>query len=118
MTNPLHDAAMADDRRPFSVPQLAYRWGCSEALIRKLIRDQRLQCFRLGALIRISASEVERFECESSGSIPSNDCSADMQSSTSTKASASGEGSTARIARAPRRKRGSSMPSADLRLVP
>lgn len=50
--------------RPFSVPQLAHRWGCSEGLIRKMIRDGRLQCFRPGTLIRISAAEVERFECQ------------------------------------------------------
>jgi excisionase family DNA binding protein len=54
-TNP----SMPDDRRPFSVPQLAERWGCSQGLVRKLIRDGRLQCFRPGALIRISAAEVE-----------------------------------------------------------
>jgi excisionase family DNA binding protein len=49
---------------PFSVPQLAQRWGCSEGLIRKLIRNKRLQCFRPGSLIRISVAEVERFECQ------------------------------------------------------
>lgn len=52
------------DARPFSVPQLADRWGCSEGLVRKLIRDEQLQCFRPGALIRISAAEVERYECQ------------------------------------------------------
>jgi len=45
--------------RPFSVPQLAHRWGCSEGLIRKMIRDGRLQCFRPGTLIRISAAKPE-----------------------------------------------------------
>lgn len=48
--------------RPFSVPQLAERWGCSQGLIRKLIRAGDLPCFRPGNLIRISAAEVERYE--------------------------------------------------------
>ena len=52
------------DARPYSVPQLAERWGCSEGLVRKLIRSGDLQCFRPGALIRISAAEVERYECQ------------------------------------------------------
>ncbi len=59
-------ALLTDDRRPYSVPQLAERWGCSEGLIRKLINTGELQCFRPGALIRISAAEVERYECQSS----------------------------------------------------
>lgn len=29
------------DRPPFSVPMLAERWGCSEGLVRKLIRNGR-----------------------------------------------------------------------------
>lgn len=49
---------------PFSVGQLADRWGCSEGLVRKLIRNGDLQCFRPGALIRISVEEVERYECQ------------------------------------------------------
>jgi len=50
--------------RPFSVPQVAERWGCSEGLVRKLIRSGELACFRPGTLIRIAAAEVERFECQ------------------------------------------------------
>lgn len=53
-----------EDRRPYSVPQLAMRWGCSQGLIRKMIDDGRLQSFRLGTLIRISATEVEKIECQ------------------------------------------------------
>lgn len=49
--------------RPYSVPGLASRWGCSEGIIRGLIRDKILAHFRIGTLIRIRASEVERFEC-------------------------------------------------------
>lgn len=50
------------DIRPYSVPQLADRWGCSGSMVRKLINQGDLQSFRIGALIRISASEVERYE--------------------------------------------------------
>ncbi|QUM70831.1 helix-turn-helix domain-containing protein [Sphingopyxis granuli] len=50
------------DIRPYSVPQLAERWGCSDSMIRKLINLGELKCFRIGALIRIAAAEVERFE--------------------------------------------------------
>ena len=67
---------------PFSVSQLAHRWGCSEGLIRKLIREGRLQCFRPGTLIRIAVSEVERYECQNmQTNIPSSDSAADLPSS-------------------------------------
>ncbi|WP_082701931.1 helix-turn-helix domain-containing protein [Novosphingobium sp. FSW06-99] len=55
-------ASTSDTARPMSVPQLATRWGCSDGLIYKLIKEGRLQCFRPGTLIRISVAEVERFE--------------------------------------------------------
>src|SRR3546814_3889152 len=48
------------DIRPYSVPQLAERWGCSDSMIRKLINEGELQSFRIGVLIRISAAEVEK----------------------------------------------------------
>lgn len=50
------------DVRPYSIAQLAERWGCSDSMIRKLINQGQLGCFRIGALIRIPASEVVRFE--------------------------------------------------------
>lgn len=40
-------AARIEDAKPFSVPQLAERWGCSDGLIYKLIRSNRLHSFRL-----------------------------------------------------------------------
>lgn len=46
--------------RPFSVPQVAERWGCSEGLVRKLIRSGELACFRPGTLIRIAAADQKR----------------------------------------------------------
>ena len=64
------------DIRPYSVPQLAERWGCSDSMIRKLINLGELQSFRIGALIRISAAEVERYEkcpAEPTSPIPSSD---------------------------------------------
>ncbi|RIV79789.1 DNA-binding protein [Pelagerythrobacter aerophilus] len=68
--------------RPYSVAQLAERWGCSEGLVYKLIRSGDLQCFRPGALIRISAAEVERYECQASNeNIPSSDSTKASQSS-------------------------------------
>lgn len=57
--------------RPFTVPNLATRWECSEGLIRKMIERGQLRSFRLGVLIRIPADEVERIECQSR--TPSND---------------------------------------------
>jgi excisionase family DNA binding protein len=57
--------------RAYTVATLAEAWECSEGVIRKLIAHGELGCFRLGALIRIPAEEVERFECQnlpSSGS--------------------------------------------------
>jgi excisionase family DNA binding protein len=65
----------------FTVESLAARWGCSEGVIRKMVRAGDLQCFRIGTLIRIRADEVERFECRT---IPSNDSEKVSQSSIET----------------------------------
>ena len=59
-------AGMAEPARPYTAASLAERWGCSVNHIRDLIRDGKLQCFRVGRLIRIRRDEVERFECGSS----------------------------------------------------
>ncbi|WP_143089604.1 helix-turn-helix domain-containing protein [Qipengyuania nanhaisediminis] len=59
---PPQDAGL-EDARPYSVPALAARWECSEGIIRGLIRNETLGHFRIGTLVRIRASEVERFEC-------------------------------------------------------
>ena len=67
--------------RAFTVASLAAEWDCSEGVIRKLIADEKLACFRIGTLIRIPAEEVRRFECQN---IPCNDSSADMPSSIET----------------------------------
>lgn len=51
-------------RPPFSVRSLAERWFCSESTIRNEINANRLGHFRIGGLIRVSAAEVARFECQ------------------------------------------------------
>ena len=53
---------------PFSIRTLAERWDCHPDVVRRLIRAKRLQSFRVGALIRIAWSEVERYECSGSAS--------------------------------------------------
>lgn len=86
-------------RKPYTPVTLAERWGCSQGLVRKMIDRHELSHFRLGTLIRIPASEVERVECQH---IPSNDCEADMPSSGKTAESGEGEDSTPKIDRARR----------------
>lgn len=49
--------------RPYSPELLAERWGCSAEKIRQMFHRGELAGFRLGKLIRIPATEVERFEC-------------------------------------------------------
>lgn len=56
-----HSIAMK--ARPYSPETLADRWGCSAEKVRLMCRDGELASFRLGKLIRIPASEVERVEC-------------------------------------------------------
>ncbi len=59
--------------RAFTVASLAKEWDCSEGVIRKLIANGDLGSFRLGALIRIPADEVTRFECQNIASNDSGD---------------------------------------------
>jgi excisionase family DNA binding protein len=54
-----------DEPRPFSPETLGERWGCSSEKIRQMCRRGELSSFRLGKLIRIPASEVDRIECQS-----------------------------------------------------
>ena len=56
---------MTAHAKPYSPQTLAERWGCSDQKIRNMIEDRELAGFRLGKLIRIPASEVERYECQS-----------------------------------------------------
>lgn len=67
--------------RAYTVATLAEAWDCSEGVIRKLIDEGKLLHFRVGILIRISAEEVRRFECQNT---PSSDLEADTPSSTET----------------------------------
>lgn len=48
---------------PYSPETLATRWDCSSEMIRRMYHAGELAGFRLGKLIRIPASEVERVEC-------------------------------------------------------
>ena len=57
---------MPERKKPFTVKTLAEHWSCSQDHIRDLITAGKLECFRLGHLIRILAEEVERIECGSS----------------------------------------------------
>jgi len=52
--------------RPYSVATLAERWDCHEDVVRRLISRGALLSFRVGDLIRVRASEVERYECNGS----------------------------------------------------
>ena len=49
--------------RPYSPASLAERWGCHQRTVRELIRRGDLKSFRVGALVRISAEEIGRYEC-------------------------------------------------------
>jgi len=89
--------------KPFTVPSLAQRWGCSEGLIRKMIDRGELRSFRLGVLIRVPVEEVERVECQNLTA--SSDFSEGSPSSGSRMESAGESGSTRRIVRAPKLKR-------------
>ena len=71
-------------KAPYSIRSLSERWDCHPDVVRRLIRAKRLQSFRVGALIRIQAQEVERYECSGSGSP---DTGADLSSSGMTTAS-------------------------------
>ena len=54
-------------RTPYSIKTLSARWDCHPDVVRRLIRSGALQSFRVGALIRVQAQEVERYECSGSG---------------------------------------------------
>lgn len=53
---------MIDERRPFSVRNVAERWSCSDSTVLNLIASGRLESFQHGRVIRISAAEVDRYE--------------------------------------------------------
>ena len=74
-----------NDPTPYSAPRLARRWDCSTAHIYRMIRRGDLASFRAGGLLRISAAEVERVECNPTACSA---CVADTQSSGMTSAPA------------------------------
>ena len=64
--------------RPYSPETLAERWACSSETVRQMCRRGELDHFRLGKLIRIPASEVERVECQTGGSSSTEDNTASL----------------------------------------
>lgn len=56
-------AAPPPSEPPFTVRSLSERWGCSEGVVRSVIRHGKLGHFRVGDLIRVPAEEVRTFEC-------------------------------------------------------
>ncbi|WP_039392940.1 excisionase family DNA-binding protein [Novosphingobium sp. MBES04] len=115
---------------PLTVKQVASRWGCSTSLVRKVIDSGSLRCFRLGSLMRINVSEVERYECEMTQAAQkpqkttqSSASEADLPSSgtkTTDMAGASvvAASSKRQIGRAPRRKRAGSGKTGTVHLGP
>tara|TARA_B100001057_G_C22480784_1_gene806367 strand:- start:397 stop:756 length:360 start_codon:yes stop_codon:yes gene_type:complete len=85
------------EEKPFTVATLADRWQCSEGAIRNMLDRGELQSFRIGALIRIRADEVERIECQNT---PCSDSGAVSQSSGEKTESAAEQPSTPKIGRA------------------
>src|SRR4051812_15721836 len=49
--------------RPLTVKELAERWQCSDGHIYNMIKSRQLPHFKIGQLIRIAASQVEKIEC-------------------------------------------------------
>ena len=83
--------------KPYSTQTLAERWGCHPRTVRELIRKGELRPFRIGALVRIPAEEVERYEC----AIESRATVAAMRSSGTTKAERDTAARLARISGKP-----------------
>lgn len=75
--------------KPYSPETLAARWDCSAEKVRLMCRDDELASFRLGKLIRIPAAEVERYECQNTGSSSTEENSASPSMSRSEGAFAS-----------------------------
>lgn len=55
------EAAMSD--KPYTVKDLARRWGCTPQAVYSIIKTGKLRTFRVGGkLLRIQADEVRRWE--------------------------------------------------------
>lgn len=53
--------------KPFTPETLAERWSCSARMVRKMLAKGSLLGFKIGTQWRISAHEVDRYECASAG---------------------------------------------------
>lgn len=62
--------------KPYSPESLADRWGCSAEKVRRMYHGGEIDGFRLGKLIRIPADAVERYECQNTGSLSTEESSA------------------------------------------
>jgi excisionase family DNA binding protein len=60
----MSEAVRKTSERPYSPETLGKRWGCSSEKVRQMCKSGELSSFRLGKLIRIPVSEVERIECQ------------------------------------------------------
>jgi excisionase family DNA binding protein len=69
------DGKVMSMNRPYSPATLAERWDCTPQAVHRLIRKGALSCFRVGALVRIPAEEVERIECATASQGPEKESS-------------------------------------------
>lgn len=52
--------------KPWTPDMIAKRWGCSGETVRQMIRDQKLPCFRVGRMMRVTHAALEDYECKTS----------------------------------------------------
>lgn len=82
-----------------TVAQLAARWACHRSHIARMVDRGKIRAFRVGTLIRIPISEVERIECQTSQDnhpSPSSDSDKAGQLSGETKPASAGVTSSTR----------------------
>ena len=60
----------------YKLAELAERWGCSHAHVRKLVEDGRLRAFRIGKLWRVRGDAVDEFETQAAVPKPGPDAPA------------------------------------------
>ena len=49
-------------RKSFTVNEVSDRWGCDPQLVYRRIRRGHIKAFKVGALLRIPADEIDRIE--------------------------------------------------------
>ena len=53
---------MSEEKKVYTVEDLAQRWNCSQMTIYRMIETNKLKCFKLGRAVRVTLAEVERYE--------------------------------------------------------